>query len=173
MRTVLMALCWLMAWCALGQEVAHEKTQTKPSICVEEGSVAYRPYFDAPSRALFFIAGPASKKSLLDGKINMFVCGALQSPDTMTPLLGRKAPFVPAVAQGFWQTSIQVDGKRIPMMTATDRQHLLTGVVWLNVTEREVQSIEKFELAGNLRKRITIDVHVGDRVIKAITYVKR
>jgi hypothetical protein len=173
MRTVLMALCWLTASYVGAQEPVRDASATATVRCGAGGSAVYRPLYDVPSRALLFIAGPATKRDYLDGKINVFVCGALQSPDKMTPLLGRNAPFVPAVARGYWQTTIEVNGKRVPMMTETDREHLLTGVVWLDVTEEEVGKIEVFELAGNLRKRIAIDIQVGDKVVKAITYMKR
>jgi hypothetical protein len=109
----------------------------------------------------------------LDAKRNVFVCGALQSPSKMVPLLGRRAPFAPAVARGYWHTSEKIKEKNIPFMVPSDPQRVLTGVVWLDLTEQEVRKIETIELDGSFRKSVVIEIQVGDRTIEAITYIKK
>lgn len=167
------ASCWMNSPCFAEQEPGRESATTKPPLGRQGDIAIYKPHYDDKNRALVFLAGPADKEDYFGGKINVFVCGALQSPDKMTPLLGRNAPFVPAVAGGYWHTLQRIEGKEISFMVKDDPRKMLTGIVWLDVTEEEVRGIEKFEFAGNFRKRAAIKVQIGDKVIQAITYVRR
>jgi len=105
---------------------------------------------------------------------NIFVCGALQDPEKTAALIGRRAPFVCAIAQGFKRTAALIEGRRIPFMVE-DKENphgLLTGAVWLGLTDQEVAAVEKLELEGGYREPIEIIVRAGELSIRARTYLK-
>jgi len=135
----------------------------------------YKPYYDAQSCALFFVDGPLEDRNYFGGKINVFVCGGLQHCAKMASLIGRNAPFAPAAIRGHLRTWERINGKDIAFMIpdSNDPYRVLTGVVWLDLSGEDVRKIETFELQNNLRRRINVNVHVGERIVQAITYIKR
>ena len=135
----------------------------------------YKPLYDAKASALFFADGETSSKNLPIGKINVFVCGALQNPDKMHSLIGRSAAFAPAAVSGFRRVTKAVAGKLVPFMVPSKSDHakILTGVVWLDLTDKELTKIESLELDGDLRKRIRLNVRAGERRVEAYTYIKK
>ena len=141
----------------------------------KEKDVLYEPHYDAESWALYFVDGPLEGKDYFGGEINVFVCGSLQHPGKMVPLIGRNAPFAPAFARGYSRRWEKVGGRDVPfMLPAPDNpRRALTGIVWLVLSEEEVERIENVELHEDLRKRIAITVKVGERDVEAVTYIKR
>jgi hypothetical protein len=139
------------------------------------GNPVYHAYYDPQSWALLFIPGPREERDYLGGETNVFVCGGLQQPERMASIVGRSPPFAPAVARGFRRAWIEVGKERVSFMLdcpeAPDR--ILTGVVWLGLSEEEIGRIESFELKEGLRKTVAVEVAVGERTVKARTYVKR
>ena len=135
----------------------------------------YEAHYDGESWALLFVDGPRGEKDYLGGESNVFVCGGLQHPEKMAAILGRRAPFAPAVARGFRRAWLGEGSGRVSFMldSPDEPQRILTGVVWLDLSEEEISRIESVELEGDLRKRIAIEVTVGERTLKAFTYVKR
>ena len=135
----------------------------------------YTPYYDAERWALVFTDGAAGQPDPFAAGTRVFVCGGLQHPDKMTSIIGRAAPFAPAVARGFQRVWKDVEGSPVSFMVpnSEDPQSVLTGVVWLGLDDGEVRKVEGFELAGNLRRRISVAVVVGDDTVQAITYVER
>ena len=135
----------------------------------------YEAYYDSESWALLFVDGPPEQRDYLAGEANVFVCGGLQHPERMVAIIGRTPPFAPAVAKGFKRAWLDVGTSKASFMldTPQEPQRILTGVVWLGLSEEEIGCIESVELEGDLRRRITIAVSVGERTLKARTYVKR
>ena len=133
----------------------------------------YEPHYLAEASALIFVDGPMKDKDYFGASLNAFVCGALQDPDRMAALLGRRAAFAPAVALGYRRSTETISGHRMPFMIPADEEAVLTGVVWLDLNEEDLGRIEELELDGGHRRRITVDVRVGERTVEALTYVKR
>ena len=135
----------------------------------------YEPHYDAGSCAIYFVDGAPGDPDVLGGRTNVFVCGALQDPGKMASLLGRNAPFAPAVARGYRRTRASIAGREVPFMATDpdDPERVLTGVVWLDLSVEDLERIEGLELEGGLRVRVAIDVTVGERTIEAITYLRR
>jgi hypothetical protein len=129
----------------------------------------YQPHYDARSRALFLLTDSSCPAG--GGKNHVFMCGALQSPDRMASLLGRSPSFAPAVVRGYLHRSETVDGIDVPMMLPSDARRVLTGIVWLDLTDDEVGKIDAIELDGSLRKKIILDVEIGDAMVEAVTYL--
>ncbi len=115
------------------------------------------------------------QKDYFDSGHNVFVCGALQNPAKMASVLGRDAPFAPAVSLGFYRETQSINGRNIPFMIDDlgDSRRPLTGVVWVALSDADLGRIEELELAGDLRERIAIEVLVGERRVQAFTYVKK
>ena len=133
----------------------------------------YKPFFITETACLIFVSEGTDAGSLLSGTNNIFVCGGLQNPEKMSSSLGREAAFAPAAVCGYERTSEVRDGKEIPFMAPCENDSgILTGVVWLDLTDEDVSKIEGFELAGNYRKRIEIHVQAGERAVPAFTFVK-
>jgi hypothetical protein len=135
----------------------------------------YRPLYSHEYSAVYFSADAISLESALSGGCNVFVCGALQDPGKMSALLGTEPSFAPAVATGYRRTVERVDGDDIPLMVPDedDPPSVLTGVVWLELTEEGLEKIESLELDGGFRKRISIRVRMGELSVTAYSYVKR
>jgi hypothetical protein len=135
----------------------------------------YRPFYSAEHSALYFSTEPVLPERVFSGARNVFVCGALQDPVRMEALLGLEPPFAPAVATGYRRTVERVGVEEIPLMVPDpgDPQSVLTGVVWLGLAEGSLERIESLELDGGLRKRITVEVRIGELTLIAYTYVKR
>lgn len=93
----------------------------------------------------------------------------------MGALLGSEPPFAPAVATGYRRTVERVGVEEIPFMVPDpgDPRSVLTGVVWLGLAEGSLERIESLELDKGLRKRITVEVRIGELTLIAYTYVKR
>jgi hypothetical protein len=135
----------------------------------------YRPFYSPEASCLYFAREELSAERVFSGSCNVFVCGALQDPAKMSALLGAEPPFAPAVATGHRRVVEPIVGEEIPFM-APDPDHphrVLTGVVWLDVSEEGLERIEALELERGLRKRVAIEVRIGERVLGAFTYVKR
>jgi hypothetical protein len=135
----------------------------------------YRPVFSAEHSALYFCSESVVFESAVSGGCNVFVCGALQDPAKMSALLGLEPPFAPAVATGYQRAVERIGGEEIPFMIPDqeDPRNVLTGVVWLGLAPASLERIESLELAGGVRKRVTIDARIGELEVTAYTYVKR
>jgi hypothetical protein len=135
----------------------------------------HRPFYLPESWSLYFATEQLPAERVFSGACNVFVCGALQDPVKMSALLGSEPPFAPAVATGYKRTVESIGGEDIPFMVPDpeDSQSVLTGVVWLDLAGEDLESIESLELDRGFRKRITIEVRVGEREVSAFTYVKR
>ena len=135
----------------------------------------YEAYYDKEANALLFSEEPVAGKDLFAAGWNVFVCAALQSPAMMRSLIGRAAPFAPAVVRGYRVTSEAIGGREYPFMIPDpDHPHgVLPGVVWLGLDEQDLANIEVLELEKELRRRIEIQVQVGNLHVDAITYLKR
>jgi hypothetical protein len=135
----------------------------------------YRPFYSAECSALYFSTEPVSSEAVFSGACNVFVCGALQDPARMSALLGLEPPFAPAAATGYRRAVERIDGEDIPFM-APDREdprNVLTGVVWLDLTTESLEKIESLELDGGFRRRVTIDVRIGELELAARTYLEK
>jgi hypothetical protein len=135
----------------------------------------YRPVYSEQYSALFFSSEPASCDFVFSGSSNVFVCGALQDPARMSALLGLEASFAPAAASGYIRSVERIDGREIPFMLPDERdpRSVLTGVVWLGLSEASLDRIESLELEGGYRKRVAIEARIGELDLPAYTYVKR
>jgi gamma-glutamylcyclotransferase (GGCT)/AIG2-like uncharacterized protein YtfP len=93
----------------------------------------------------------------------------------MLALLGSEPPFAPAAASGYNRSVERVDGREIPFMVSDDDdpRSVLTGVVWLDLTKESLDRIEALELDGGYRRRITIEVRIGELDLTAYTYVRK
>ena len=93
----------------------------------------------------------------------------------MSALLGLEPPFAPAAATGYKRAVKRIDGKDIPFMVSDheDPGNVLTGIVWLDLTTASLEKIESLELDGGFRKRVTIDVRIGELELTARTYLEK
>lgn len=134
----------------------------------------YRPCYSAEHSALFFCTESISSGAAFSGARNVFVCGALQDPARMSVLLGLEPPFAPAVAVGYRRSVESIDGEEVPFMVPDldDPHRVLSGVVWLDLTEAALEKIESLELDRALRRRIEIEVRIGELRLSAYTYVR-
>jgi hypothetical protein len=134
----------------------------------------YRPFYSPEISSLYFSTERLPANRVSSGVRNVFVCGALQDPVKMSALLGAEPPFAPAVASGYKRTVGAIAGEGIPFMVPDreDSHSLLTGVVWLDLTEENLERIESLELDRGLRKRITIEARIGELRVTAFTYVR-
>jgi hypothetical protein len=135
----------------------------------------YRFFYSPESSSLYFSTARLPAERLFSGSRNVFVCGALQDPVKMSALLGAEPFFAPAVATGFARSVESIAGEEIPFMVPDrdDPHGVLTGAVWLDLTEGNLERIESLELDRGFRKRIRIEARIGERRISAFTYVKR
>jgi len=105
---------------------------------------------------------------------HVFVVAALQDPGRWPELIGRQPPFAPALAYGFRRALLEVSGTQIPFMLETDDpQRALAGTVFLGLDDDELGRVDAFELAGDHRRRIELEVAVGERRVDAVSYVRR
>jgi len=133
----------------------------------------YYPCYVPSASTLIFIAEPPEEKDYFGGSINVFVCGALQNPEKMVPILGRPAAFAPAVALGFRCSREIIDGRNIPFMYPDeDAQKALMGIVWLDLLTDELAHIRAIEMQDQLREEIIVEVLVGDHYVKSISFIK-
>lgn len=135
----------------------------------------YEPSYDDRANALVFLSAVDEGRDVLAMASNAFVCGKLQNPEKMAGLIGRYAPFAPAIALGFDHVIQSIDGASIALMVPDDvnPQHALPGVVFLGLSLAELAAIETLELAGWHRRRIEIEVLVGAARLKASTFIKK
>jgi len=134
----------------------------------------YKPFYDAINSTLIFIDEANETYDFPGGQNNVFVCGALQDPEKMGQVLGHAAPFAPGVVRRYGRGTEHIGGRKIPfMLPAADPTAMLTGIVWLDLSESDISKIEALELKGNLRKRTEIQVHVGDKILHAMTFIKK
>jgi hypothetical protein len=135
----------------------------------------YRPVYSAESSALYFSSDPISSERVMRGGRRVFVCGALQDPLAMSALLGLEPPFAPAVTTGYRRAVERLDGEDVSFMIPDehDPRSLLTGIVWLDLSEASLEKIESLELEGGIRRRIAIEARIGELKLTAYTYIKR
>jgi hypothetical protein len=135
----------------------------------------YRPVYLERYSALYFTSDPAASDRVFAGGSNVFVCGKLQDPVRMSALLGSEPAFAPAAVSGYRRSAERIDGKEIPFMVRDeeDPRSVLTGVVWLDLAKAGLDRIESLELDGGYRRRIVIEVRVGELDLAAYTYVKK
>ncbi|HPM76867.1 MAG TPA: hypothetical protein PK961_07230 [bacterium] len=129
----------------------------------------YQAHYDADARALLFVDGEKEAGDCLTRGTNVFVCGGLMNPVRMGGLIGRNAPFAPAIADGYTHRHIET----IPfLLPDDDPAAALLGVVYLGLSAEEVAQVETLELDGGYRRKIPLEVRVGDRICPAISYAK-
>jgi len=131
----------------------------------------HRPHYDPEAQALFFHAEPLPEDPLGGGR-HVFLCGALQDPVRMTALIGRAAPFVPGAVRGYARAVERVDANEVPFMVPAEPDGVLTGIVFVGLTDEELHAIERLELVAGLRKRVEVAVAVGERVVAATTWIR-
>jgi hypothetical protein len=134
-------------------------------------SEAYRPHYHPEVQALVFGAGVLLEDPLDAGR-HVFVCGALQDPVRMTALVGRRAPFAAGAVRGFARVQERVGGREVPFMVPAESGGVLTGLVYLGLSDEELRAIEVLELAAGLRKRVEVAVVIGERVVPAATWIR-
>jgi len=134
----------------------------------------HRIHYDPEGNTLVFLDEASDAEQVWQGKINAFVCGALQDPEKMTELLGHPAPFAPGVVYGYDHRVVHIDGQQVPLMLP-DRQpnRALTGIIWLNLTAADLAAIESLEMEGNYRLRVDIEVLAGHHRLSACTFVQK
>jgi hypothetical protein len=135
----------------------------------------YEPIYSVQHSALYFSTEPIPPERAFSGGHNVFVCGALQNPATVSALLGLEPPFAPAVATGYRRSVDSIGGEEVPFMVADERdpRSVLTGVVWLCLSDASLDKIESLELDRGVRKRIGIEARVGELRLSAFTYIKK
>jgi hypothetical protein len=135
----------------------------------------YEPVYSVEHSALYFSTEPIPSERVFSRGHNVFVCGALQNPVTISAVVGLEPAFAPAVASGYRRSVERIGGEDIPLMVPDEREpgNVLTGVVWLGLSKESLEKIEALELGGGVRRRITIEVRVGELSLSAYTYVKK
>jgi hypothetical protein len=93
----------------------------------------------------------------------------------MSGLLGQEPSFASAAVTGYRRSVERIDGEDIPFMVPdeNDPRNVLTGVVWLDLTQGSLERIESLELERGLRKRITVDARIGELRLDLLTYIRR
>ncbi|HPQ69428.1 MAG TPA: gamma-glutamylcyclotransferase [bacterium] len=129
----------------------------------------YQAHYDVDARALLFVDGEKNAGDYLTMGINVFVCGGLMNPVRMGGLIGRNAPFAPAIADGYTHRHVEASPFMLP---DDDPSAALLGVVYLGLSSAEVARVETLELDGGYRKQIPLEVRVGDRICPAISYTR-
>ena len=130
--------------------------------------------YDAEAWALVFGPLGAEPFEAWQRPHHVFVVAALQDPTRFAELIGRPPPFAPALAYGFRRALLEVAGAQLPfMLEDADPQRALAGTVFLGLGDDELARVDAFELAGEHRRRIELEVTVGQRRVDAVSYVKR
>jgi len=110
--------------------------------------------------------------SLWEEREPIFVCGKLMEPEFLSSIIGREAAMAPAVAldcQREWQ---DVDGKPyIFLIKATSG--FVPGMALLDISNEERSCLNEFEEIHTIRKVETVDLRIGNREIKGISFFKR
>jgi len=135
----------------------------------------YRPIYSDEYSALYFSSDPAPSDEVFSGRLNVFLCGALQNPARMSALLGLEPPFAPAAASGYRRSVERIGGREIPFMVPDehDPHSVLTGVVWLDLAKASLDRVESLELDGGYRERLAIEARIGELDLTAYTYVRK
>jgi Gamma-glutamyl cyclotransferase, AIG2-like len=135
--------------------------------------VHYR--YDESASTLVFSGKISPDKNPFSGKINVFVCGALQNPEKMNSVLGQTPIFAGGAVTGYHRGTELINGNKIPFMkpAVNHPSRILTGIIWLDLSKESLKKIEEIELEGDYRKPLHIPVQTGELVIDAITYVKK
>jgi hypothetical protein len=130
--------------------------------------------YDAEAWALVFGPEGSQPFEAWGQPHHVFVVAALQDPARFAGLIGRQPPFAPALAYGFRRALLEVSGAQLPfMLEADDPQRALAGTVFLGLGDEELERVDAIELAGDHRRRIELEVTVGQRRVDAVSYVKR
>ncbi len=135
----------------------------------------YEAHYDPDVQALTFVDADDSGTP---GAHAVFVCGALQDPTKMAELTGRRPPFQCGAVAGYVRGTEEIDGNEIPLMVPAvpvddEGPRVLTGVLWIELSDADLAAIESLELAGGYREQIKTEVTVGDETALALTYVKK
>jgi len=135
----------------------------------------YEPRYDAEHQAVYFVSDPQGDSAPFSRGLRAFVCGGMQNPEKMAGIIGRQAAFAPCCVQGYMRTSAVIDGDEIPFMAPDeqDPHSVLTGVVWLDLGQDELEKIEQFELGSGHRKRVEVRVLLGELRLNAYTYIRK
>lgn len=137
------------------------------------GPVAYHAAYDAARWSLVHLPAGHDGPPPWQTGTHVFVCAALQDPERMRDLTGRALPFAPAVVRGYRRAMLDVGAGPMPfMLPSTDRGDPLPGTVFLGLSDAEVRGVEGYELAGDHRRRVDVEVRVGERLVRAITFVR-
>jgi len=131
------------------------------------------PRYDEESWSLLFVPGAADATPPWSDGVHVFVCAALQDPRRMQELTGRPLPFAPAQVRGFRRAMLDAGEGAMPFMLPSHDAHAaLAGTLFLGLSSEELGGVEAFELAGGLRRRIHVDARVGERALRAVSYVR-
>ncbi|MEJ2290669.1 MAG: hypothetical protein P8Y05_03000 [Deinococcales bacterium] len=136
--------------------------------------MSFDAHYDPEACAL--VLGPAGSEPFQawDAAHHVFVIASLQDPGGWPELIGRQPAFAPALAYGFRRAVLEIEGAHVPLMLeADDPQRTLAGTVFLGLSLEELERVEALQLAGGLRRRIELEVTVGERRVDAVGYVKR
>ena len=135
----------------------------------------YTPRYDEKANALFFAEASVDLSEIPTGGYSVFVCGSLQNPQKMAELIGREAPFAPAVVFGFRHENLEIGGRSIPFMLPAPEapERVLTGIAWLALSMEELDRIASVELADNFRQKILLTSHLGSKELQIISFTRR
>lgn len=136
--------------------------------------MSYDVRFDATARALVFVPAGAPAFERWEGPHHLFVAAGLQDPARWQGLIGRQPPFAPALAFGLRCATLDVGGCREAfLLEAHDPHHVLLGTLFLGLSDDEIERFETPLLDDGLRRRVALEVVVGDRRVPAFGYLKR
>ena len=111
-------------------------------------------------------------RDYLSGKNNIYVCGQLMDPVFIAKMLGHPAAGAFAVALNYQRDFREVDGKQVHFMLPKQGA-VLPGMVWLDLADQDVARFEEYEQVPSMRKRVQLEVMVGDLVMPAFTYLQK
>jgi len=111
-------------------------------------------------------------RDYLSSENNIFVCGSLMNPAFVADLLGHPGAGAFAVALDYTRGYDEVEGEKAHFMMP-EKGGVLPGMVWLDLSDEDIRRFEEFEQAPRLRKRVELEVMVGDLILPAFTYLKK
>ena len=136
--------------------------------------MSFDAHYDPEAWALVFVPSGNPPFGAWEEDHHVFLVAALQDPRRWPSLLGRQPPFAPALAYGFRRARLDVGGELLPfMLEADDPQRALSGTLLLGLSAAEVERLDAVELADGHRRRIELEVTVGQRRVDALSYLKR
>ena len=136
--------------------------------------MSFEAHYDPDAWALVFAPTDQAPFQGWEEGYHVFLVAALQDPGRWPSLLGRQPAFAPALAYGFRRARLDVGGELLSfMLEADDPQRALSGTLLLGLSPAELERIDTVELAGGHRRRIELEVAVGERRVDAVSYLKR